>query len=351
MRDAFVGLGSNLGVPEANLLRALRMIDELPNTEVVDVSHMFRSEPWGVEDQPAFVNAVARLRTRLLADQLLGYLLDIETEMGRVRGEDSGGTGPERNGPRVIDLDLLLLGEDEWRTEELVLPHPRMHERDFVLTPLLQIAPDVRWPDERSIRRGGDLVGKVVADLGRIPGAGELWYDWEVRYAEPLGSGGCAGGAGARYVGPAEDAPAGAPAGAPAEPGRPLAAPGAAPDDEWVQVDSGWGFGMDVEIKLAKLQQAGIPAELSHRPFADKLGLPMGGFEPSRILVPASRLDDARRVLRSGGPLPYGAGERPTRERPAWWRIALILALIAWAGPYAIRLFADFFESVAAIFQ
>ena len=144
MNDAFIGLGSNLGAPVANLRSAALALDELPGTEVVFASHVYESEPWGVADQPPFANAVVWVRTRLRADQLLDALKEIEERLGRRPGE--------RFGPRVIDLDLLLLGDEEWETEELVVPHPRMAERDFVLTPLLTIAPHVtllrspRWP-------------------------------------------------------------------------------------------------------------------------------------------------------------------------------------------------------------
>jgi len=306
MKDALVGLGANLGDRSTTLLTAVRALDELPSTEVADVSHIFESEPWGVQDQPVFMNAVVRMRTRLRPDQLLGYLKDAEEDLGRTVGV--------RYGPRVIDLDLLLMEDEEWHTEELILPHPRMAERDFVITPLLQIAPDVTWPSGARIGRGKAKLGRVTADLGQLPGAEDRWYDWELRESEPIGC--------------------------PVSGGH---------DVDWVEVGSGWGVGLDVEIKLAKLRDVGIPAELDQRPFADKIGLPLGGFEPSRIFVPRSMSGEARAALGSPVQSPMPRLEDERRGRPFWFRVALVLALIAWAGPWLVRAIAEFVDTVAGI--
>lgn len=161
--DAYIGLGSNIGDRVANLADALARIDTLDGLQVLAVSHAYESEPWGVTDQARFVNAAARVRTVLPADELLGRLKEIETALGR----EPGG---ERWGPRVIDLDILLYGHEEWASEALTIPHPRMGERDFVVRPLLEVAPEgLRYPDGRPISRRGWL-GRCTADFGALPG-------------------------------------------------------------------------------------------------------------------------------------------------------------------------------------
>jgi 2-amino-4-hydroxy-6-hydroxymethyldihydropteridine diphosphokinase len=161
--DAAVALGANMGDRLANLAEALCRIDELAHCEVVAVSHVYETAPWGVADQPPFANAAAIVRTTLRADDLLGELKDIEAEMGRESG------GP-RNGPRIIDLDILLFGSEEWDTLGLKVPHPRMAERDFALVPLLEIRPDAVYPDGARVTREKVTVGRVTALLGTVPG-------------------------------------------------------------------------------------------------------------------------------------------------------------------------------------
>lgn len=136
---AYVGLGSNLGSPARRVSDALDSLAGLPETRLCDVSRLYRSAPWGVTDQPDFINAVAALDTELSPGRLLAGLQSIEEAAGRVR------TGA-RWGPRVLDLDLLLYGDATSDGERLTLPHPRMHERAFVLVPLLEIAPGIRIP-------------------------------------------------------------------------------------------------------------------------------------------------------------------------------------------------------------
>jgi 2-amino-4-hydroxy-6-hydroxymethyldihydropteridine diphosphokinase len=138
MTMAFVGLGANLGEPEGQVRRALGALDAIPHTRVVKSSSLYRSEPLGHADQPPFVNAVAQLETGLPAERLLGELQAIETRHGRVRSF--------ANAPRTLDLDLLLYGKAFIHTERLKVPHPRMHERAFVLLPLVEIAPGVAIP-------------------------------------------------------------------------------------------------------------------------------------------------------------------------------------------------------------
>lgn len=164
MTTAYIALGSNLGDRLGTLSRAVDAVAHLPGTHVDAVSHAYESEPAYLAEQPAFLNAAIRVETSLPADVLLASLLQIEDEMGRVREEP--------NGPRVIDLDVLLYGEEEWETEALVLPHPRLAERDFVVTPLLEIAPGIRLPDGTPVAREAELEGPIVRDLGRVPDAG-----------------------------------------------------------------------------------------------------------------------------------------------------------------------------------
>jgi 2-amino-4-hydroxy-6-hydroxymethyldihydropteridine diphosphokinase len=159
---AFVGLGSNTGDRLESLSAALRAITALDGVHVLDVSRAYESEPWGVPEQPLFANAVARLDVRRGADALLVALKGIEEQMGRLP--------TERFGPRIIDLDVLLYGDEEWAALDLVLPHPRLLERDFVVTPLLEIAPLAKLPDGTRVTPAGATAGRVVGDLGPVPG-------------------------------------------------------------------------------------------------------------------------------------------------------------------------------------
>ena len=138
--DAFVGLGANLGDAAANLRSAIAALGELPQTSLQAASRLYASPAWGREDQPDFVNAVAWLRTTLPARELLDQLLALERRFGRVR--EPG----ERWGPRSLDLDLLLYTDAMIDEPGLQVPHPWLHQRAFVLLPLLEIAPDLRIP-------------------------------------------------------------------------------------------------------------------------------------------------------------------------------------------------------------
>lgn len=135
---AYVALGANLGEPVAHLRAAVADLATLPGTRVVARSSLYRSAPVGLVDQPDFINAVVAVETSLEALPLLRALLAIEARHGRVRSVP--------NAPRTLDLDLLLYGAAVLAGAELTLPHPRMHERAFVLLPLLEIAPDVELP-------------------------------------------------------------------------------------------------------------------------------------------------------------------------------------------------------------
>lgn len=133
MTIAYVGIGSNLGDPENQVRQAFDELDRLPRTRVVGKSSLYRTAPIGHETQPDFINAVAKLETGLPVERLLAELQAVEKDHGRERSF--------RNAPRTLDLDLLLFGNAKLNSPQLTLPHPRMHERAFVLEPLLEIAP------------------------------------------------------------------------------------------------------------------------------------------------------------------------------------------------------------------
>lgn len=137
---AYLGLGGNVGEVEITMMEALHAIDSLPQTSVRAQSALYRSPAWGRTDQPDFINAAAELRTSLVPRVLLDYLLGIETRFGRVRGQQ------EKWGPRTLDLDLLLFGDQVLEEDGLRVPHPHMHERAFVLLPLAEIAPRLQVP-------------------------------------------------------------------------------------------------------------------------------------------------------------------------------------------------------------
>ena len=135
---AYVGLGSNLEDPVRQVQRGFEELARLTGTRLLKQSSFYRTAPVGKADQPDFVNAVALLQTTLAPADLLGHLLAIEARHGRVRAE--------RNGPRTLDLDLLLFGDQIVRATGLEIPHPRMHERAFVLLPLAEVSPDAVIP-------------------------------------------------------------------------------------------------------------------------------------------------------------------------------------------------------------
>ena len=135
---AFIGLGANLGDPQAQVRRAFAALAELPRTRLLAASSLYRSAPVGVVAQLDFVNAVAEVETALTARALLEALLAEEKRSGRTREFP--------NAPRTLDLDLLLFGDHVIVEPGLVVPHPRMHERAFVLAPLAEIAPDIAIP-------------------------------------------------------------------------------------------------------------------------------------------------------------------------------------------------------------
>jgi len=138
MVTAYIGLGANLDDPAAQVELALNELARLPESRLIARSSLYASAPVGYAEQPDFINAVAALETRLSPRVLLKAMLDIEHHHGRNR--------TFRNAPRTLDLDLLLYGDAHFHEENLTLPHPRMHERAFVLMPLLEIAPALVIP-------------------------------------------------------------------------------------------------------------------------------------------------------------------------------------------------------------
>jgi 2-amino-4-hydroxy-6-hydroxymethyldihydropteridine diphosphokinase len=135
---AYVGLGANLGPREVTLLRAVDLLAEAEGVDVVAVSQLRETDPVGIVDQPMFLNGAVALETSLSARDLLALLLAVERELGRVRAE--------RWGPRTVDLDLLVYGDDVVDEPGLRVPHPRVRERRFALEPLAELDPDLAIP-------------------------------------------------------------------------------------------------------------------------------------------------------------------------------------------------------------
>jgi 2-amino-4-hydroxy-6-hydroxymethyldihydropteridine diphosphokinase len=148
---AYVGLGANLEDPVEQVQRACDELKNLPASQVLACSPLYRSAPLGPQDQPDYVNAVAALQTQLSAPELLMALRGIELQHGRRRDGS-------RWGPRTLDLDILLYGDLQQDAPELTLPHPGLHERAFVLYPLYDVAPELQIPGRGSVRALRELV-------------------------------------------------------------------------------------------------------------------------------------------------------------------------------------------------
>ena len=143
MTRAYVGLGANLGPREVTLLRAADLLAAADGVEVVAVSQLRETDPVGVVEQPPFLNGAIALDTSLSPRAVLELLLEVEEELGRVRGE--------RWGPRTVDLDLLVYGDKRVDEDGLHVPHPRLHERRFALEPLAELDPELVIPGLGSV--------------------------------------------------------------------------------------------------------------------------------------------------------------------------------------------------------
>lgn len=269
MTQAYVSLGSNVGDRLANLAAAARILAEAEGLAVLAASHVYESEPWGVTDQPAFANAVLRIDFAGEADALLALCQEVETHLGR--------TGGPRYGPRVIDLDILLFGDEEWVSRDLSIPHPRMLERDFVVTPLLEVAPDATMPDNSPVTNRAAREGRVTSVLGALVGFEDL---------TPVE--GVAGG------------PVGGPAPWPDESPSSVEVIG-----EWVPVGPARCEGAmssgSVDFALlfyeAALRQAGVPCMFHpHRP-NEGASQPYGLAVIVRLMVPVARLAEASEII------------------------------------------------------
>lgn len=145
MNEAFISIGSNIGERDAYLKQAVQSLNERVDTTVIKTSSIYETEPVGYTDQADFLNIVVAIRTTLSAQGLLMVCQEVEQVLGRER--------TIRWGPRTVDLDILLYNQDNIETENLVIPHPRMSERAFVLIPLLEIAPSAVHPVSRKAYR------------------------------------------------------------------------------------------------------------------------------------------------------------------------------------------------------
>lgn len=159
MTDAALAFGSNLGDSQGMIQRAIHALDMMRAIDVVAVSSFYRTQPWGVEAQPDFINASAIVKTSFSPEELLTACKDLERALGRVPGE--------RWGPRLIDIDVLWIEGVVRQTDNLTVPHPRMTQRAFVLVPLLEIAPDL-VVDNRTIEEWVASLGKDRDGIQRL---------------------------------------------------------------------------------------------------------------------------------------------------------------------------------------
>ena len=153
MIRVYIALGSNQSMPLQQVKTALEALDHLPRTRLVACSPFYRTKPLGPQDQPDFLNAVVALDTSLPPEQLLDHTQAIERNQGRVRKE-------QRWGPRTLDLDIMLYGSQVITTDRLIVPHYGLKEREFMLYPLADIAPDLIFPDGELLSARLKLVDK-----------------------------------------------------------------------------------------------------------------------------------------------------------------------------------------------
>jgi 2-amino-4-hydroxy-6-hydroxymethyldihydropteridine diphosphokinase len=148
MTLAYIAIGSNLASPLEQVNAAVNALAEIPDSRVISVSSFYRTPPLGPQDQPDYLNAAVALETTLDADALLNHTQRIELQQGRTRKA-------ERWGPRTLDLDIMLFGNEVINTPRLTVPHYDMQNRGFMLWPLFEIAPELRFPDGPAARRAG----------------------------------------------------------------------------------------------------------------------------------------------------------------------------------------------------
>jgi len=160
MQLVYLGLGANLNTPKKQLDDAVVALKNLPNSEFIACSHYYASKPMGPQDQPDYVNAVACINTSLQPEQLLDLTQAIELEHGRVRKA-------ERWGARTLDIDILLFGEQVINTKRLTVPHYGLNEREFVVYPLQEIAPELILPSGVSIKQIANNL--PLNDLQQLP--------------------------------------------------------------------------------------------------------------------------------------------------------------------------------------
>ncbi len=139
-KTVYIALGSNVGCKRDNMAQAVQLIADLPATQVVKSSSLYETAPWGKTDQDEFLNQVIEIETALQPEELLHELQNIEIKMGRQR--------KEKWGPRLIDLDILLYGNEVIDDPQLTIPHPYLRERLFVLVPLAEIGAELQFPDD-----------------------------------------------------------------------------------------------------------------------------------------------------------------------------------------------------------
>jgi len=177
MSRALIALGGNLDHPAQRLLKVMAELDDLPHTQLLRVSSLYHTAPVGYSDQPDFINAVALVETALPPQALMSELLAMEARHGRRR--------TLHNGPRTLDLDMLMLGSLLLDDSFVTLPHPRMHERAFVLTPLLEIVPECVIPRHGAAQQ---LLAACTDrdDVARLDGVG---FDWGIHILRKLGKG------------------------------------------------------------------------------------------------------------------------------------------------------------------
>ncbi|CRK85941.1 2-amino-4-hydroxy-6-hydroxymethyldihydropteridinepyrophosphokinase [Candidatus Providencia siddallii] len=153
MEHVYIAIGSNLGKPLKQAKNAIIALNTIPTSKVINVSSTYRTKPLGIQNQSDFLNMVILLETNLKPEILLNYIQKIEFNFGRIRKN-------ERWGPRVLDIDIMLLGNKTINTPRLIIPHYGLKKREFMLYPLSEIAPDLVFPD-------GELLSKILTNTPR----------------------------------------------------------------------------------------------------------------------------------------------------------------------------------------